>query len=177
MAASKINLTTLKQHLKQASKDDLVEEISELFKTSPGVKEYYQLKLSPETEQSVGENYKQKIENEFFPKRGFGKGRLSVARKAVNDYKKVCRTPAAQVDMMLFYVEQGVKFTDAYGDIDEPFYNSMESMFASATKAIAKYGLHGVAEGRCRQIVQDTSQTGWGFHDTLLEIYQETFGK
>lgn len=88
MAASKINLTTLKQHLKQASKDDLVEEISELFKTSPGVKEYYQLKLSPETEQSVGENYKQKIENEFFPKRGFGKGRLSVARKAVNDYKK-----------------------------------------------------------------------------------------
>ncbi|ABW27894.1 hypothetical protein [Acaryochloris marina] len=50
MAASKINLTTLKQHLKQASKDNLVEEISELFKTFPGVKEYYQLKPSPETE-------------------------------------------------------------------------------------------------------------------------------
>ncbi len=176
MAASKINLTTLKQHLKQASKEDLVKEISELFKTFPAVKEYYQLKLNPETEQYVGESYKNTIENEFFPARGFGKARLSVARKAVNDYKKICRDPAALVDMMLFYVEQGVKFTDAYGDIDEPFYNSMESMFASATKAIAQYGLQGVAERRCRQIVQDTSQTGWGFHDALLAIYQETFG-
>lgn len=177
MAPSKTNLTTLKQHLKQASKEELINEISELFKTFKSVKEYYQLKLSPETEQYVGENYKQTIEHEFFPARGFGKARLSVARKAVNDYKKVCRDPAALVDMMLFYVEQGVKFTDAYGDIDEPFYNSMESMFESATKAIAKYGLQGVAEQRCRTIVQDTSQTGWGFHDAFREMYQATFSK
>lgn len=177
MAPSKTNLTTLKQHLKQASKEELIDEISELFKTFKSVKEYYQLKLSPETEQYVGENYKQTIEHEFFPARGFGKARLSAARKAVNDYKKVCRDPAALVDMMLFYVEQGVKFTDAYGDIDEPFYNSMESMFESATKAIAKYGLQGVAKRRCRTIVQDTSQTGWGFHDALREIYQATFSK
>lgn len=138
-------------------------------------KEYYQLKLSPETEQYVAENYKKTIENEFFPVRGFAKARLSVARKAVNDYKKVCRDPAASVDMMLFYVEQGVKFTDAYGDIDEPFYCSIESMFASAIKAIDQYGLHGVAKQRCRQIVQDTSETGWGFHDNLSEIYNKIF--
>ncbi len=176
MASSKINLTDLKKHLKQSSKEALINDISELFKTFKPVKDYYQLKLNPETEQYVGESYKKTIENEFFPVRGFGKARLSVARKAVNDYKKVCRDPSALVDMMLFYVEQGVKFTDAYGDIDEPFYSSMESMFASATQVIAQYGLHGVAERRCRQIVKDTSQTGWGFYDTLLAIYQETFG-
>ena len=72
---------------------------------------------------------------------GFGKARLSVAHKAANDYRKIYRNLVASVDMMLFYVEQGVKFTDAYGDIDEPFYCRMESMFASATKAIDQYGL------------------------------------
>jgi len=36
----------------------------------------------------VAESYKQTIENEFFPVRGLGKARLSVARKAVNDYKR-----------------------------------------------------------------------------------------
>ncbi|NJM67582.1 MAG: hypothetical protein HC851_18880 [Acaryochloris sp. RU_4_1] len=44
-----------------------------------------------------------------------------------------------------------------------------------ATKTIAQYGLHGVAEERCRQIVQATSYMGWGFPDTLAEIYDATF--
>ena len=31
---------------------------------------------------------------------------------------------------MLYYVECGVEFTNLYGDIDERFYSSLESMFA-----------------------------------------------
>jgi hypothetical protein len=30
---------------------------------------------------------------------------------------------------MLFYVEQGIEFTNAYGDINEGFYSSMVKMF------------------------------------------------
>ncbi|MGB7417002.1 MAG: DUF6155 family protein [Thermosynechococcaceae cyanobacterium] len=176
MASQNINLTTLKKHLKQAPKEELIADITELFKKFQPVKEYYQLNLSPETEQQVAASYKKTIENEFFPARGIGNARLSVARKAVMDYKKVCQDPAALVDMMLFYVEQGVQFTTAYGDIDEPFYNSMETMFEKATKTIAQHGLHGIAQRRCRKIVSDTSHMGWGFHDTLSEIYAETFG-
>lgn len=77
---------------------------------------------------------------------------------------------------MLAYVEAGVQFTRQYGDIDEPFYNSMEGMFETAAKHITKHKLHDQFESRCRQIVKDASGTGWGFHDTLSEIYDEYFG-
>ena len=51
---------------------------------------------------------------------------------------------------MLYYVEMGVQFTNAYGDIDEAFYNSMESMYERAVKYIAQHGMCGHFEERCR---------------------------
>ena len=42
---------------------------------------------------------------------------------------------------MLHYVDQGVNFTGQYGDIDEPFYNSMEKMFKDALKLSKKNNL------------------------------------
>ena len=132
MSSKEPNLTALKRYLKARSKEELTGEISELFKKIPAVKDYYQVKLDPQAEGQVAEKYQKIIQDEFFPARGFGKARLAVARKAVNDYKKIAVSPASVADIRLFYVEQGVKFTNAYGDIDEPFYNSMEGMYEKA---------------------------------------------
>lgn len=41
---------------------------------------------------------------------------------------------------MLFYVEQGVEFTNEYGDINEQFYISMEDMYERALKLMEKKG-------------------------------------
>jgi hypothetical protein len=77
--------------------------------------------------------------------------------------------------MMLFYVEQGVKFTNEYGDIEEAFYNSMESMFGKAVELICKQDLKDSFQLRCEKILGDTSDIGWGFYDTLSEIYNDAF--
>ncbi|HEY9624235.1 MAG TPA: DUF6155 family protein [Crinalium sp.] len=175
MVKNNIGITALKQHLNNASKEELIKDITELFKRFGSVKDYYQAKLNPEEDSQVIEKYKKIIENEFFPSRGLGKAQLSVARKAVSDYKKVCTAPEKMADIMLFYVEQGVRFTDAYGDIDERFYNSMESMYQKAVEWIVKYELKDVFQSRCQRIVQNTSMVGWGFHDVLSEIYHEAF--
>ena len=175
MAYQKLTQKALKTYLNRLTKEELIQNIAELFKRFPAVKDYYQLKFHPEDQAQVASKYKDVIENEFFPSRGFGKARLSVAKKAISDYRKVCTSPADLVDMMLFYVEQGVKFTNAYGDIDEPFYNSMESVYADAVGHIFKHQIFGLFEKRCRKIVTDTSGIGWGFHDGLTEIYEEAF--
>ena len=175
MTQNFITLSHLKKYLKNCSQEELVNEISELFRTFPAVKQYYQIKLYPESEEQVITKYKKAIENEFFPSRGFGQAKLSVAKKAIAEYKKVSQTPLGLIDIMLFYVEQGVKFTNAYGDIDEKFYISMEDMYEKVVKSINKNGFKDIFQERCKKIVEDTSDVGWGFHDALCDIYREAF--
>ena len=175
MATPKINLSELKQYLKTCSQEELMADIAEFFKKFPSVKDYYQLKLYPQDEKEITVKYKKIIENEFFPARGLGKARLSVAKKAISEFKKVCLTEMSMINLMLFYVEQGVKFTLTYGDIDEPFYLSMEGMYEKAVGMIMNSSLEAIFAERCRKIVKDTSGMGWGFHDTLSAIYEENF--
>ena len=76
---------------------------------------------------------------------------------------------------MIYYVELGVKFTCDLGDINEPFYNSMESMYKAAAEFAAKNGLAEDHRGRFKKIVDNTSGIGWGFHDCLGELYYNYF--
>ena len=119
--------------------------------------------------------YKAVIEHEFFPARGYGQARLSIARKAVSDYKRISPSIEGLVDLMLFYVEMGVAYTNAYGDINEPFYSSMETMYERAVELIAKLNMQEQFAVRCKKIVRDTAGIGWGFHDALADIYDEHF--
>ena len=175
MKQLKINLTDIKQYLKKADKEELISDITELFQKFPAVKDYYQIKLYPQDEQEIAAKYKKIIEDQFFPSRGLGKAKLSVAKKAISDYKKVCQNQTSLIDIMLFYVEQGVKFTSAYGDINEQFYISMEGVYEQVVKIIIKANLKDNFQARCRKIITDTKDMGWGFHDTLTEIYEEYF--
>jgi hypothetical protein len=170
-----MKLKDLKQYLGTRSREQLIAEIGEVFSKIEAVKDYYQSKLNLGYSAEVSEKYKSAIKHEFFPERGFGRARLSVARKAVSDYKKVSDSKFGVADMMLYYVEMGVQFTNTYGDIDEAFYNSMESMYESAVKYIVRHGLQGQFGDRCRRIVTDTADIGWGFHDGLSDIYEEHF--
>ena len=97
------------------------------------------------------------------------------AKKAISEYKKISQTPIGLVDIMLFYVEQGVKFIKACGDIDENFYISMEGMYEKAVTFISNNGFKDIFQERCQKIVEETSDIGWGFHDALSEIYEESF--
>jgi len=170
-----MKIKDLKQYLDTRSMEQLVAEISDMFSKIDSVRDYYQSKLNLGYSAEVSEKYKSSIKNEFFPSRGFGRARLSVARKAVSDYKKVSASKFGLADVMLYYVEMGVQFTNAYGDIDEAFYNSMESMYERAVKYIAQHEMRGQFEDRCRRIVTDTSGIGWGFHDGLESIYEDHF--
>ena len=48
--------------------------------------------------------------------------RISLARKAISDYRKAAGDAQGLAELMLFYAECGVDFTLAFGDIDEDFY-------------------------------------------------------
>jgi len=166
-----IKVTELKKYLMSRTQEEMVNEVTELFQMIKEVKQYYTMKLDTQGAQQVLETYKNIITHEFFPNRGFGKARLSVAKKAISDFKKLSDSPLNNADIMLHYVENGVQFTEFYGDIDENFYTSMENMFDDAVKYILKYKLLESYEDRCKDIIYRATD-GWGFQDTLKEIYE-----
>ncbi|WP_168121270.1 DUF6155 family protein [Paenibacillus sp. HB172176] len=118
------------------------------------------------------EQAKKKIENEFFPDRGFGKMRLAEAKKAISEFGKLSDDETRMIDLMIFYVEQGVDFTNTYGDISENFYSSMESMYENALKKIGDNPrLYQMFNPRLVSLINRTGGIGWGFQDTLREYY------
>jgi Family of unknown function (DUF6155) len=175
MAKNSPSVTTVKKRLASSSKAELIADITELFKRFPAVQDYYQVKLYPSETTNIDKKYKKIIEDQFFPARGYGDAKLSVAKKAISDYKKVCTRADEVADIMLFYVEQGVKYTNAYGDINESFYNSMEGVYEKAIQLIFKYKIQDIFQGRCQRIMEDTSGIGWGFADAMSDIYEEAF--
>lgn len=165
----------LREHFDDYTRQGLLEEIIGLAERFSPVRDYYSEQVTVDGDGKVAAKYKKIIRNEFFPSRGFGKARLSVARKAVADYKKVAGSPRGIADIMLYYTEQGISFTNEYGDIDERFYAGMEKMYEDACQFIHKHNLKSLFEERCRKIVTDTDVIGWGFHDGLEDIYGEFF--
>lgn len=170
--SKKPNLTELKKQLRKKTQYELVEEIAHLYKRFSNVKEFYQASFFND-DSAVLEKYKKLVRDEYIPsgRRQFPRMRASVARKAISDYKKVSCSNAGLADIMLTFVESGVWCTREYGDIDEPFYCSMESMYENAAKLITKEGLIQTFDDRLCDILEKTSQMGWGFHDALSETY------
>lgn len=167
-----MKVADFKHHLKNSTKEQLEKDILDLYKKSDFVKDYYTSKNLEGGELSLLKKHQQIIEQEFFPVRGFGEGRLSVAKKSITAFKKLCTNPILIADLMLFYVEIGVKYTLCYGDIDAPFYTSMENMYKNALSLIDKNNFRTIFNVRCQKIVEDTSGIGWGFHDQLRELYK-----
>lgn len=168
-------MSSLSSYLRSLSDKDLKKEIQMLAKLFPEVREYYQAKFSESGEKKSLAKYKRIIQNEFAPERGFPNARLSVARKAINDFSKLSKDRMLLADLMLFYVEMGVLFTNAYGDIDEPFYNSMGRMYEKVAHHVVDAGLTNIFLERFEKIVRDTQNIGWGFPDDLTDTFETCF--
>lgn len=169
----------IKSYLKSQSRNELIKEIAILYKLFPSVQEYFQVKLGSVQggEDTLLNKYKKIIKNEFMPDRGLGKARLAVARKAITDFRKIAKNKNNIAEIMVYYVEMGVEFTNAYGDINEPFYNGMERMYDMASDYIKTNNLTNRFINRLQKMVQATDGIGWGFHDSLEEMFDHYFGK
>jgi hypothetical protein len=168
-----MGLSDIKKELKKLDKDTLIDLIADLYKKDKTVKELFDFYLNP-NEQELFEKYRTKVYEAFYPKRGFGFN-LKEGKKAISDFKKFEPSPKLVADLMLFYVETGVKFTNAYGDIDENFYYSLESTYQAALAFMKKENLLGKFMYRAEEIVGKANGIGWGFPYTLSEIYSEFY--
>jgi hypothetical protein len=163
----------LKKELSDFDKTKLIGLISELYDKNKSVKEYLDYYLKPD-EKAILDVYKAKVKEAFYPKRGV-KYNLALGKKIITDFRKLSPSPDSLIDLMLYYVECGVEFTNEYGDINENFYSSLVRAYRDAMELIEIHSLHDSFKDKALTILSDTANIGWGFHDTIGDFYFETF--
>lgn len=168
---SDLKWSDLKKSLQKADKKDLLSVIQELYKYSEDNRRYLLARfIDTEEAPKVMEEYREIIENEFFPKRGYGELRYSVAEKAIKDYSEASGDFAGKMELMLTYVENGVKFTNEYGDIDEEFYDKIYDMleqFCDLLKTPEGKSLYTRFRERLLGARTNTKGIAWGFGDAV----------
>jgi hypothetical protein len=121
------------------------------------------------------ETYRCKIVEQFFPTRGFGKLKLGEARKAIRDYHKATEDVTGVAELLMTYVENGTQFTREFGDINERFYDSVESVLVELATLLRGEGqtLYPQFRDRLARLEKMAEDIGWGFGDFVGDVVQE----
>jgi len=162
----------IRQPLNVWTKPALIALVKDLYDASPDNRDFVQARFQAEAgEGSALEKYRHKIVEQFFPARGFGKLKLGEARKAIRDYRKATGNLTGTIDLMLTYVENGTEFTHEFGDINESFYNSLESVLNEMAQLLLGEGseLYPQFRERIQRLTIHADHIGWGYGDSLRD--------
>jgi hypothetical protein len=175
MAATKLEIQELRSYLDTSDNHDLIEEIVFLAKNFPKVKEYYSVKIKEENKEKILKKYKEKIKNEFFPVKGEPKFRSSVMRKLISDFKVISDSNKETIDLKLSFIEYGLEFTHKYGVMDISFYNKLIDIFDEALNNIIDMECKDYFFNRCKKIVENSANIGWGFTYNMEELFEDYY--
>ena len=150
--------------------------VKDLHDSSTQNREFLAARFAPADSSAALETYKQRIVKCFFPTRGHGAPKLREARAVIRQYQKATADLVGTLDLMLAYVESGTAFTSEYGDIDEPFYDSLSSVLGEIEKyLISPEGVPSYPrfEERLAQLRHDAHDIGWGHGDEVSYCVQQ----
>jgi hypothetical protein len=168
-----VTWSQIKASLTSLDRPELISLLKDLFDHSIESRAFLSARFLAEgVPDAILDKYRKRIVEQFFPKRGFGKLDLRSARRTIRDYRKATSDLAGTADLMLTYVESGTEFTNQFGDINEAFYNSLESVLDEMV------GLLRTAEGaalyprfqdRVSRLARMANGIGWGYGDHVTE--------
>ncbi|MDD5151432.1 MAG: DUF6155 family protein [Flavobacterium sp.] len=155
----------LKKYLTQLNKRQLEEQIVELYEKFSAVKTYYDFVFNPK-EESLLQESKLKISNEYFPARTSGKPRKpkmrrSVAQKYIKHFIVLGVDPFVIGDVMLYSIEIAQTFSAERVVKPELFLKSMFNSFEQAVKFMIANGILEEFKPRILAINNETTQQNW----------------
>lgn len=168
-----IKWTIVERQLTDMDKPELIELLRDLFKSSDTARTFLAMRVLGGDGGETLEKYRKRVVGQFFPARGMGKLDLREARRSIREYQKSTADLAGTIDLLLSYVEAGTQFTNSFGDIDEGFYNSLESALsdlADLLRTPAGRPFYPRFQSRLAQVGRATYGIGWGYGDAVNEI-------
>lgn len=164
----------VKKKLASMSKTELVDLVKDLFDYSAENRSFLTARFG--SAEAALETYRKRVVDPFYPKRGFGKLNFVDARRAIREYRKASEDLTGTLDLMLTYVESGTRFTNEFGDIDERFYDSLESVLNEAIKLFKTpkgKETYPLFRKRLLKLAEEAEDIGWGYGDCVMEGVEE----
>lgn len=151
----------LKKYLKSLKKQQLEEQLVDLYDRFKEVKTYYDFVFNPKEEKLIAD-CKLKISNEYFPvKRKRPRMRRSIAQKYIKHFITIGVNPSLIADVMLFNIEVAQKLSSIKSINQEAFYKSMFTSFKQAAEFSIQNGLLLDFKSRLIAIYKETKQQDW----------------
>ena len=152
----------LKKYLLELNKEQLQEQIIELYDKFIPVKTYYNFVFNP-NENNLVKEAKLKISNEYFPIRGKkAKMRRSVAQKFIKHFMTLGVDSFIIADVMLYNIEIAQALSSEKEIKSELFYKSMLNSFSQAISFLIEKGILSDFESRLVAIKNQTLSQNWG---------------
>lgn len=155
----------LKKYVSELNKEQLEEQIIDLYEKFQSVKVYYNFVFNPK-EESLLQDSKLKISNEYFPIKKLGrrskpKMRRSVAQKLIKHFVVLGVDPFVIADVMLYNIEIAQAYSSENPIKQELFFKSMFNSFEQAVEFIISNGIYAEFKTRIGSIFQETVEQKW----------------
>jgi hypothetical protein len=165
--------SNVRQQITSLEKPALLALVKDLYESASMNRDFIHARfVDGEDASEALEKYRGKIVEQFYPLRGEPKLKYGEARKAIREYRKATGNLLGTMDLMMTYVENGASFTHDYGDIDERFYDSIESMLVELDTLLRGKGQEYYLQfsERLEKVAEMSSRVGWGFGDFVSDI-------
>lgn len=151
----------LKKYLKSLEKDQLEEQILELYDKFDDVRIFYNFAFDPKEDKLIGEA-KFRISKEYFPQnKRKAKARRSVAQNQIRHFLQLGVDPNLIADVMLFNIEIAQTFSSDKQNIAESFSKSMFKSFEQAVNFIHQNGIISEFITRLHIINKEAEEQRW----------------
>ena len=151
----------LKKYLGSLEKDQLEEQILELYDKFDDVRIFYNFAFDPKEDKLIGDA-KFRISKEYFPQnKRKAKARRSVAHNQIRHFLQLGVEPNLIADVMLFNIEIAQTFSSDRQNITESFSKSLFKSFEQAVNFIHQNELISEFMRRMQKITDEAEAQKW----------------
>jgi hypothetical protein len=151
----------LRKYLKELTKEQLEDQIADLYNRFRDVKEYYDFAFNPNENQLI-ELCRFQISKEYYPV-GSRKAKLrrSVAQKWIKKLMVLDADASLVADVMFFNIEIAQTFSGEHMVRQESFYTSLFKSYDEALRFVSEKGILADFKGRIEKIAGDAWDQQW----------------
>lgn len=161
----------LKKYLKELDKEQLEEQLLELYEKFSDVKTYYDFVFNPKEDKLLQEA-KLKVTNEYFPLKGKrAKLRRSVAQKYIKHFLSLGVDSYVVADLMLHNLEVAQRYTTRREMRYVSFYKSMLNSFEQLVKYCIENGMVSEFRDRIFEIKNNALKQNWENKEELERLF------